>query len=584
MDYHTYDLFLSSHNIEDNSEKTLSEYKQAIKSLISEDLESDILTQLKWDYELLSCCEIPIERRQEGQKYLYPEFVFTDGREIPDIDNFEDERFDFYRHRFESSSNTELKIRYANYFFQYGQKEKRHLYASELCNLVISQIEREPFDHSLTVLVSRLFEVALSFSLQEIIPCFDNILNGIIIRQHNDSDYLWILAIIRISTRNIQRSKKLNISETTRNNIMTILVELIGYYKSCNDYIQYRNCLTVYIDWLHISGCDEQIQENLIKYGETFEQQAESGEQSNLAKASFYEMAARHFADIGEREKVYKLKVKIKQAFRRAQETGEYKTISTTQSIKTSDLENETRDFFGVSISDTFNLFSHSSDFIIKKAPIEQVAEGEANNPIYKLVDFGHVQGNRKVFNAQSEDDLKRHLVCSRYSIHLETTFSVLVNYIWNRMITDGLTANMVSDRICEIEYMDDQQKELITSAINRFFENDYISTLHILVPQFESYFRTLFEWGGFPTTSLKADATQHEQTFNDFLLQQYVKDTIESDLIFMIDFVMVNQLGKNLRNNIAHGLLDIKQFNKTNCIIVIYLFFLITAIRWKFE
>ena len=69
-------------------------------------------------------------------------------------------------------------------------------------------------------------------------------------------------------------------------------------------------------------------------------------------------MAARHFADIGEREKVYKLKVKIKQAFRRAQETGEYKTISTTQSIKTSDLENETRDFFGVSISDTFNLFT----------------------------------------------------------------------------------------------------------------------------------------------------------------------------------------------------------------------------------
>lgn len=96
-------------------------------------------------------------------------------------------------------------------------------------------------------------------------------------------------------------------------NIMTLLVEMVGYYESCNDYIQYRNCLTVYIDWLHISGCDEQIQEN------------------------------------------------------------------------------ETREFFGASISDTFNRVSHSSDFIIKKAPIEQAAEEEANNPIYKLVDFGHV-------------------------------------------------------------------------------------------------------------------------------------------------------------------------------------------------
>ncbi len=30
-----------------------------------------------------------------------------------------------------------------------------------------------------------------------------------------------------------------------------------------------------------------------------------------------------------------------------------------------------------------------------------------------------------------------------------------------------------------------------------------------------------------------------------------------------MIEFVMVEQLGKNLRNNIAHGLSDIKAFRK---------------------
>ena len=45
----------------------------------------------------------------------------------------------------------------------------------------------------------------------------------------------------------------------------------------------------------------------------------------------------------------------------------------------------------------------------------------------------------------------------------------------------------------------------------------------------------------------------------------------------------MVEQFGKNLLNNIAHGLSDIKAFRKNNCLMVVYLFWLITAIKWVF-
>ena len=44
-------------------------------------------------------------------------------------------------------------------------------------------------------------------------------------------------------------------------------------------------------------------------------------------------MAAKHYANIGERKKVYHLKVKIKNAFKEAGSSGEFKTISTTQSV-----------------------------------------------------------------------------------------------------------------------------------------------------------------------------------------------------------------------------------------------------------
>ena len=94
--------------------------------------------------------------------------------------------------------------------------------------------------------------------------------------------------------------------------------------------------------------------------------------------------------------------------------------------------------------------------------------------------------------------------------------------------------------------------------------------------------FRTFFEWGGFPTTSLKHNGLQYEQTFNDFLNQDFVQESLNDDLIFMIDYVMVSQIGKNLRNNIAHGLCDERVFNRTNCLIVLYLFFVITNLKWE--
>ena len=131
---------------------------------------------------------------------------------------------------------------------------------------------------------------------------------------------------------------------------------------------------------------------------------------------------------------------------------------------------------------------------------------------------------------------------------------------------------------------MEEDNKELIKTAIDRFFNDDYVSALHILVPQFENYFRTFFEWGGYATTSIRAATTQQEQTFNDFLHQPFVKDTIEPDLLFMIEFIMVDQLGYNLRNNIAHGLLELSAFRKSTCLMVIYLFFIVTCIKWKHE
>ncbi|WP_423752770.1 DUF4209 domain-containing protein [Acetivibrio saccincola] len=58
----------------------------------------------------------------------------------------------------------------------------------------------------------------------------------------------------------------------------------------------------------------------------------------------------------------------------------------------------------------------------------------------------------------------------------------------------------------------------------------------------------------------------------------------MEPDLLFMIEFIMVDQLGYYFRNNIAHGLLELSAFRKSTCLMVSCLFFIVTCIKWKHE
>lgn len=583
MIYREYDEFIAETEIFDDINKSLDKIQKELSDIITDNIEEEKKRLLVWEGQLFICCEIPLEQRSEDQQFLFPQAVYTNGLKIPDIDNFEAERLDFYKHRLEVIKNVPAKIRYANYCFQYCEKGQKYKYAMQICQLLCEYLMKAPFGHECIVSFSRLFELGLSFSNKDIIQKLDGVVEELISLDYSQEDYLYLLSISRIVVGNILKNKNDFIKAETQEKFASIIEEMSDYYFRNGDYSLYRNCCPNYMDWLKILKRRNQIDAVLLKIGESYTLDANKEGNSNLVKAEFYRLAAKHYVNIGEREKVYHLKVKLKNAFKDAESSGEFETISTTQSVSLEQLEKETEEFFKENIEDTFETVSHSSDFIINKEKIMIQAIEQAKNPLYKLVDFGYIEGNRKVFSTQDNDDVIKHFMFQNYGIELEVTFSTVVNFIWNKMLDMGLAAHMVISRICDIEYMDETQKEIIAVGINRFFENDYVSALHILVPQFESYFRTFFEWGGFPTTSLKSNGLQHEQNFNDFLRQDFVREVLDENLLFMIEFVMVEQLGKNLRNNIAHGLSDIKVFRKNNCLMVVYLFCMITAIKWVF-
>ena len=61
----------------------------------------------------------------------------------------------------------------------------------------------------------------------------------------------------------------------------------------------------------------------------------------------------------------------------------------------------------------------------------------------------------------------------------------------------------------------------------------------------------------------------------------EIVKDNIPKRLLELTKVIFTEQLGLNLRNNIAHGLCDIRDFDKNDAYLVFAMLILSTTFDW---
>lgn len=88
-------------------------------------------------------------------------------------------------------------------------------------------------------------------------------------------------------------------------------------------------------------------------------------------------------------------------------------------------------------------------------------------------------------------------------------------------------------------------------------FEHDFIGALHVLVPQVEHLVRHHLKRAGVHTATLDKDGVETENGLSTLLGRQEASTILGESLVFELKALFAEPSGPNLRNQVAHGLLD---------------------------
>ena len=88
-------------------------------------------------------------------------------------------------------------------------------------------------------------------------------------------------------------------------------------------------------------------------------------------------------------------------------------------------------------------------------------------------------------------------------------------------------------------------------------FHGDFLSAAHILIPQIENSIRYVLTNHGIETSKQINDGTQEQGSFKELLESKELEDIFGKDLVFDLQGLLIKKEGGNLRNDLAHGLMN---------------------------
>lgn len=127
-----------------------------------------------------------------------------------------------------------------------------------------------------------------------------------------------------------------------------------------------------------------------------------------------------------------------------------------------------------------------------------------------------------------------------------------------NQILMDFRVTKEYLIQLCELSPIVPEGREyLLASALWSGFEHDFRNSIHLLAPQVEHIVRTCLKNYSVHTTTIGKGGIENENGLSTLLNHEQAEKILGEDLLFELKAVFTESIGANLRNDVAHGLLD---------------------------
>ena len=360
--------------------------------------------------------------------------------------------------------------------------------------------------------------------------------------------------------------------------IATRLESLAREFEGEDEFLKARKYFRASAHWFTESGDDEKSTEMTVEMAENWVKEAvarvSSDQPSHMVAASFYEKAIQTYRTIPRLERAtYRVDERIAELKRRLNESGERSldemdVISIPEQDISQFVENARNAVRGKALDEALKIFVNLSRTNAKKLreiTIKNLEHFIAHrlSPTTFISRDGRVTAKVPSMSSSSvpsddDDEVIRSKMVENYCIH--------VGLVVQGSILPAQEVLLLEHRLREADFVNLTRQSpivpigrelLFGKALFAGYDRDFVTALHILVPQIEHMMRYHLKQAGVQTTNIDSNGIENENGLSSLMDLPQTEEIFGEDLSFEIRALFCDPFGPNLRNKLAHGLLD---------------------------
>lgn len=225
--------------------------------------------------------------------------------------------------------------------------------------------------------------------------------------------------------------------------------------------------------------------------------------------------------------------------------------------------------FSSVFVTDSYQKQLEKSQDIIRQSVLSHIM------PYITISSEGRKVDEIPFLNEDNSDEVIFKTAIKNFSMKVQLAVNGCIIPALDKIQEDWtISKEFLIQLCCSSSIVPEKREHLIGKALYLGFEGDFSTSIHLLAPQVENIVRQLLKKEGVSTTTTDLQGIENEIGLSSLLDKEKSKEILGDDLWFELHVVFTSSLSANLRNQIAHGLLDDETSNSIYSVYAWWLIF----------